>query len=227
MPFSLPDNIPPMIDLLRRSVRAVGKVQKPTGGPKLKVLDVGVGFGTWGFMIRQVIDGMQAMRIHERDWRVEIVGVECWKPYISRHHGLLYDQIHIGDIGTLASKVGTFDIAILGDVLEHFDAKSGQKLLRTLLRKCKVVLVSTPDGYLEQGEYAGNKHETHLSGWTERDFEPFGIQELKRVTNEREGFSLLMVALSSRDLVWPLIRLPPDEEPRAKGRASKKRARKA
>ena len=206
MPFSLIENVPPMVEFMVRSVSAVGKLP-PNDKPSLRVLDVGVGFGMWGFMVRQVLDGVLAGRVREADWQVELIGVEYFEAYISAHQRALYNEIHIGDATTLAGTLGSFDIVILGDVIEHFEKHVGLRLLETLKAHAKVVLVSTPNGFMEQGEYAGNDRERHLSGWTLADFQVFGVLDHRIVKSPLKNIEVLLVALAneSLDFSWPKL----------------------
>lgn len=206
MPFSLIENVPPMVEFMVRSVAAVGKLP-PRETSRLRVLDVGVGFGMWGFMVRQVLDGVLAGRVREADWQVDLVGIEYFEPYISSHQRALYNHIHMGDALALAGTLGTFDIAILGDVIEHFEKDVGMQLLRTLAAHAKIVLVSTPNGFMEQDAYAGNDKERHLSGWTLDDFASFGILDHRVVGSPLKGIEVLLVALAKErlDFSWPVL----------------------
>lgn len=68
-----------------------------------------------------------------------------------------------------------FDLVTLYDVIEHVPKNLGYKLLE----KCeeltsKLVLLQTPNGFLEQGPEFGNPFQRHLSGWFPHDFEGLG-----------------------------------------------------
>jgi len=67
MPSSAPDHIPAVL-------KHVMKLQ-----PK-RVLDVGVGYGKWGFLLREYLESWND-RVHPEDWEITITGVEVWEPY--------------------------------------------------------------------------------------------------------------------------------------------------
>jgi hypothetical protein len=54
-----------------------------------------------------------------------------------------------------------YDFYILGDVLEHFSVEDAKWFMNFLKSTGKQYLVAVPY-QMEQGEYEGNTHETHL-----------------------------------------------------------------
>jgi len=129
------------------------------------ILDVGVGFGKYGFIARQVLD---ASRNHYWDFQTKITGIEIFPKYILPHHRALYNNFLIGNVTDFP--VEAYDLAIFGDIIEHLKKEEGESILKAYKEKCKNVLVSCPNGHYEQGEVYGNIHETHLSDWREEDF---------------------------------------------------------
>jgi len=141
------------------------------------VLDIGVGFGRWGFLIRELLDIFRG-RYNKEDWQTRIVGVEIWPKYIREHHKYLYDKIYIGDVRDYLKTCNeSFDLIVAGDVIEHFEKEDGLKLiesLRLIVNKCLVVCIPLGDKY-PQKEVKGNKAERHLSVWEDKDFDQFGV----------------------------------------------------
>jgi hypothetical protein len=114
-----------------------------------KILDIGAGCGTYSDLIR--------------GYGYKIDAVEIWEPYIDKYelkkkYGVVYNK-NILEIDFVI--LNTYDFFILGDVLEHLTAEEGQSLMLFLKQNKKKYIVSIPY-QMEQGEYEGNTHETHL-----------------------------------------------------------------
>lgn len=140
------------------------------------VLDVGVGFGKYGFLSREYLDVYGKEREREYgDFRVRIDGIEAFPKYITPLHRMIYDHIYEGDA---AEVIGTVDahygLALMIDVLEHFDRDRGLKLVQALLERCDNVLISVPSPLMPQdGEAFGNPFEEHRHGFCWKDFDGF------------------------------------------------------
>ena len=72
------------------------------------VLDVGCGFGMWGFLCRTYLDAF-CERVYKKDWRVRIDGIEYFEPYILEHQRARYDSIQIGDIRDLIANIEPYE----------------------------------------------------------------------------------------------------------------------
>ncbi len=138
------------------------------------VLDVGCGFGMWGFLCRMYLD-ISAMRVQPADWRVRIDGLELFEPYIQAHHRTLYNNILIGDIRERAASLEQYELIIAGDVIEHLEKDEGKQVLRQLYDKAqRALLVNIPLGEgWEHPEAHGNPGELHRSQWYPEDFLPY------------------------------------------------------
>ena len=83
-----------------------------------RVLDLGIGFGIYGAVVRQWLD--QAMR----PWRTHLVGVEAFASYGNPLWDL-YSLIVIAPVQEfLAREHEPFDFIMFFDVIEHLDRKS-------------------------------------------------------------------------------------------------------
>jgi hypothetical protein len=133
-----------------------------------RVLDVGVGFGKWGFLCREILD-VYYERVQPGSWTTVIDGVEIFEPYRNPTWDLAYNQIHIGDVRAVLPALGQYDVAICADVIEHFTKPDGIALIDALLQHAPVLVLTTPAGYAPQGTAYGNEHETHLSSWSRAD----------------------------------------------------------
>ena len=85
-----------------------------------------------------------------------------------------------------------FDMILMTDVIEHFDKDKGIEVLEMCKVICnKAVMISTPAVFFEQGAYAGNEHEKHLSAWTINDFTKLGFGIVK--DGRPDGFGHQMI----------------------------------
>ena len=135
------------------------------------VLDIGVGFGKWGFLAREYTD-INAQHYKREDWRVRIEGVEAFPEYSTPTYHYIYDEIHYGDLRTVLPDLPNFDLVIIGDVIEHFDKEVGLDLLQQLRKKSRHILLSSPTVFFTQ-ELFDNEFERHRSLWTVDDFASF------------------------------------------------------
>ena len=134
------------------------------------LLDVGVGFGKYGYLAREYMelwDGRQEYG----DWRCRIDGVEAFERYITPVHRQIYSNLYIGNaLEVLPALDFKYDVVLLLDVIEHFTKEDGHELLRRCLAVGRNVIVSTPRDIGEQGAAFSNPFERHISQWRSRDF---------------------------------------------------------
>ncbi len=135
------------------------------------VLDVGVGFGKWGVLCREVLEVYQE-RFSRDAWATRIEGIEIFPSYRNPLWEFGYDAVHVGDALEIIDRLGNYDLILCCDVIEHFDKDEGRRLLQKCLAHGKVVIVTSPKGNAPQGECFGNVHEAHRSAWSRRDFAP-------------------------------------------------------
>lgn len=184
MPTSASEAIPYIVEFLREEVPH----------PK-RVLDVGVGFGKLGFLIRDYYEAKENLRFSKGEWKIKIVGIEIHRKYISPLQRHLYDEILIGDVFDKLPALGRFDVALLGDIIEHFEKEEGHRLLAELFKHTKNIVVSTPYGYKAQAKIGGNNNEAHKSGWTSKDFKRYTIVKQKKIPRIRRKEHVLVVFL--------------------------------
>ena len=68
-------------------------------------------------------------------------------------------MVAIGDLHE--KRPAGYDLVLMIDVLEHFSADSGRGFLHRTVELNKHVIVSVPNGLMEQGAAFGNPYETH------------------------------------------------------------------
>jgi 2-polyprenyl-3-methyl-5-hydroxy-6-metoxy-1,4-benzoquinol methylase len=126
MPLSNPDHISTVIRLA-------------LGFQPMRVLDVGVGIGAYGLLLRQYLD-ISHESIRKSEWRATIEGVEIFEPYRNPVWAYAYDTVHMGDIRTVLPTLGRYDLVICNDVLEHFTLAEAQTLTRALLAHTDILI---------------------------------------------------------------------------------------
>jgi hypothetical protein len=135
-----------------------------------KVLDVGVGFGKWGILCREVLE-LYKKRVHPSTWTVQIDGIEINEPYRNPLWELAYDRVYIGDVLEVLDLLDRYGLILCCDVIEHLDKEMGKVLLAKLCDHGDLVVITSPRGFAPQGAIYDNEHERHLSGWTAQDFD--------------------------------------------------------
>lgn len=153
------------------SVELIRQIQ-----PK-SVLDVGCGFGRWGFLCREFLDVWEG-RTYPESWVLRIEGIEVFPRNVTPAHSYIYDRVHVGDAKSLIGSLGEYDLMIFGDVLEHFQRDEAEHLLKVAMeRTSKGILIHIPIGSAwHQGSRDGNAHENHLSSWNVRDLKRYGAK---------------------------------------------------
>jgi ubiquinone/menaquinone biosynthesis C-methylase UbiE len=140
------------------------------------VLDVGVGFGKYGFLAREYTD-IWNDRYFREEWKCTIIGVEIFAPYIQNHHRHIYDSIVVYDAYDYLQMLCpdfAFDLIICSDMLEHLPKEKGLKVLEQFKRVGKTSIVIVPVDVRPQGPVHGNKYERHVSSWSKEELEQFG-----------------------------------------------------
>ena len=148
----------------------------------MRVLDVGVGLGTYGFLMRQLTD-IYYERVNKKDWQGVINGVEIFEGYRNPTWEYAYDKVFLGDIRNLIGDVGNYDLIICNDVLEHFELSKAKLLITGFLDHSDVVIATTPNRKMPQGNWGGNEAETHKCLLTASDFTELVAAKNCGVTN--------------------------------------------
>lgn len=134
-----------------------------------RVLDVGIGTGSYGFMLRQFLDISQE-RVAPESWEVTIDGIEVFEGYRNPVWEYAYDRVVIGDAREALDRVGQYDVVVCCDVLEHFDQAEARAIIAKCLQHGTALIATTPNGAWEQGAWGGNEAERHRCVVTEHDF---------------------------------------------------------
>jgi len=135
------------------------------------VLDLGVGFGKWGAMAREYTD-IWAWRFYRSEWQTVITGVEGWERYRSPNWEH-YNKVVIGKIQDVLPTLGSFDLVMMLEVLEHFEKEEGKKVISEIMKHTDTAIISYSN--CDQHDVRGNDLEEHRSQWDPMDFAEFGI----------------------------------------------------
>jgi hypothetical protein len=141
-----------------------------------RVLDMAVGLGHWGMMVREYCDGGTSQN-HPDDWRIYLVGVETFSKNVDPSSNFLYNQIHLGDISTIDTTLGLdWNVILFNDILEHLEKNEAHDLLSWALNAGDYVLVNVPLGTNEQ-QFTDDAHlsKENKSEWGLQDFENLSL----------------------------------------------------
>jgi hypothetical protein len=134
------------------------------------VLDIGVGDGRWGFIVRECLEIFK-LRYNKEDWKSTLDGIEIFELYIKEYHRYFYNNIFIGDATILIDNVNKYDLIIANDIIEHLDKIKGLEFIEKLKKKCDWLFITIPLGdRWPQGKVFDNEFEEHKSIWFEEDF---------------------------------------------------------
>jgi hypothetical protein len=133
-----------------------------------RVLDVGVGMGAYGFLLRQYLD-IAHERVARADWQVTLHGVEVFEGYRNPIWQYAYDQVIVADI-VCSPVTDSYDLIVCNDVLEHMDRKIAVSLVGEFLKHAPVLIATTPNCDIPQGAWGGNEAETHRCVLAPEDF---------------------------------------------------------
>lgn len=135
------------------------------------ILDIGVGFGKYGFLCREYLDVFSADAIYGK-WKRRIEGVEAFPDYLTPVHGYIYDKVHVGNALDVLPKLATgeYDLVMIIDVIEHFEFPDAHAILDQCARIGRNVLVSTPRDIGQQDEVFSNPFEVHKAQFTKAHF---------------------------------------------------------
>jgi hypothetical protein len=123
------------------------------GNKKIKtVVDFGAGAGKYGKMIKTVRPD------------IRVIAYEVWEDYIKTFKlPEIYDEVIMKDMLTL--EFPEADLAIFGDVLEHFSRDDFYKILYMARQIYPRLVFAIPLGVYEQGAVGGVPYEEHKSTW--------------------------------------------------------------
>ena len=145
-----------------------------------RILDVGIGFGKWGFLAREYTDiwlnhSSDPEGYKNKNWKSTVDGIEIFAGYVAELQREIYDNIWIGDACELIPALRTrYDMIICSDMLEHMEGEKGYELLASIKDKCHDAFIVTPIKVLAQGPVYKNDNEIHVHEWTKEQLSNWG-----------------------------------------------------
>ncbi len=143
------------------------------------VLDVGCGYGKWGFLAKKYFWNTENGDIMREPF---VAGVDLYSPNLARlNKHSIYNLLTQSNAMRLPFKDNSFDTIIAMEIIEHMPEEDGFKLLSELERVArKRVMLSTPNKLDLRGgvedESGFNPHEAHLSWWKIKTFKKLGYR---------------------------------------------------
>src|SRR5262245_16784561 len=103
-------------------------VQQLIAAAPRRVLDLGMGFGGNGVLVRQWLE------LGVKPWKTFLAGVEIWADYRNPTWDL-YDLVIVDTIENyLQRHAETFEVVLFTEVIEHFDKRWGKHVLKETLK---------------------------------------------------------------------------------------------
>lgn len=157
MPISSHDHLSTVIDLMLFA-------------PPRSVLDVGLGYGVYGFLARSYLDAFG------REDTLQLDGIEGFAQYIGEVQNALYDRIFVGDALAILRSIdaASYDLVLALDIVEHFDEQEASAFVTECVRVGRSTIVTTPRIHLDQDAVHGNELERHRSHTSRREFGRLG-----------------------------------------------------
>ncbi|RMD60854.1 MAG: class I SAM-dependent methyltransferase [Alphaproteobacteria bacterium] len=160
MPTSHPRQVNEIVELIRRL------------DPQ-RILDVGCGFGKFGFLAREYLDVWGGEHAYGA-WTRTIDAIEGFSRYLTPVHDFVYDRVLVGNACDILPQLDArYDLVLLIDILEHFERADGLAILRRCVELSANTIVSTPKDIGDQEDVFENELEAHRSQWRYRDFDEF------------------------------------------------------
>jgi len=149
------------------------------------VLDIGKGFGKYGFLIHEYIGIDNSKKIDpekplRQQSRVIIDACEADTDLFLPHLNQLYRNIYEGDVLEKYTQIGKYDLILMIDVIEHLDKHKAIEMLRYFIANNAIILIATPSDFFEQHLYESD-FENHISHWTLSDFKKLGFVDSQKI----------------------------------------------
>lgn len=142
------------------------------------ILDIGKGFGKYGFLIHEYsgIDNQKkidpALTMAQQS-NIKIDAIEADEDLLLPHLNQIYREIIIGDVFKVYKYLDTYDLILMIDVIEHLDKEKAIAMLKHFLLKHTRIVIATPMQFFKQELYQSN-YEHHISYWKLADFKNLG-----------------------------------------------------
>jgi hypothetical protein len=172
------------------AIEHVEKLLKPCDS----LIDIGCGEASW---------------LRFLSFRGTRLGVDGWEPAIrASQRAKIHDSYILSDIRSLALPAASADAVLCLDVIEHLPKNESREVVSMIdVLARRLVIIVTPNGFVEQIPVDGNEYQRHLCGWSVEElraagFTVYGMYGLK---SARGPFG--KIARSPRPLWWLISKL--------------------
>ena len=119
------------------------------------VLDIGKGFGKYGFLIHEYVGIDNTKKINpglsmSMQSSVKVDAVEADEDLMLPHLDQIYSKVYFGDVFKIYKELPRYEVILMVDVIEHLDKENSLSMLKYFLSKNSTVLISTPLLFFEQ-----------------------------------------------------------------------------
>ena len=111
--------------------------------------------------------------------KADVVGVDIFKPYVDSHLARkTYSSCICADVTEVNFKDGEFDAVVCMDVLEHIPKGKviNSGLLYKMQRWANKIIITTPNGYVDNDIFENNPFQIHFSGWSVEELRAYGYK---------------------------------------------------
>lgn len=136
------------------------------------------------------------------------IGIDLYLPYLleSKKNGVHNDYV-LADVRFLPLKSKCFSVVAAFDLIEHLDKKDGLNVLTEMERIARrKILITTPNGFVQQGEQNGVIFQVHRSGYTVEEFKRQGFKVFgygfKGFEPLRQWRGFIISYLFTHPIVW-------------------------
>lgn len=133
--------------------------------------DIGAGAGKYGVMTKRIYPF------------INTTAIEIEKDYIAKFDlNKIYSEVwNISALDLMKEKFidKSFDVVMMGDVIEHLKKSEGVDLLNFLVYRTRWIIIEFPYHYL-QNSVDGYYSEAHMSVWDKSDFSLFESKFYKK-----------------------------------------------
>jgi 2-polyprenyl-3-methyl-5-hydroxy-6-metoxy-1,4-benzoquinol methylase len=144
-----------------------------------KILDIGKGFGKYGFLAHEYIGINNKKRLNPsltmaQQSDIVIDAIEADTDLLLPHLTHIYHNVYRGDALEIYPSLANYDLVLMIDVIEHLDKAKAIDLVKYFLSKNSVLIIATPLSFFQQELYESD-YEHHISHWSIKDFKALGF----------------------------------------------------
>jgi hypothetical protein len=134
------------------------------------ILDIGAGFGRWGFLCRCHLGPGESLRTNAAQ-SLRIDAIEAFQPNINAVYESVYNRVYKGELQSMMPGLGKYDVIICSHVIEHLEKEEGRKQIAQMFdHAVQALVVGVPIADCLRSPVGGNPYEAHRSIWRKEDF---------------------------------------------------------